>query len=103
MKERLGKVTLLVKQTLNLDDRYTTFNGTLSEDILDSYWDLNLSNDQETLSVYAKESGKVMQYQRYRTDDNNNYYYKYNPEFSPIFPANSKKDAEPIAGSRLSL
>ncbi len=94
VKERLGKVTLLVKQNLNLDDRYTTFNGTLNEDIIDSYWNLNWSNDQETLTVYAKESGKVMQYQRYRTADNQAYYYKYNPDFSPVFPANSRIDAK---------
>lgn len=94
-KDRLGIVTMRVKQTLEIGDHYTNFNGTLQEDILNSYWNLNWSSDDDNLTIFALESGKIMQYSRYKTKDG--IYKPYNPIFEPAFPVNSKSAALEVA------
>jgi hypothetical protein len=95
VKDRLGTVTMIVKQTIEIGDHYTNFNGTLQEDVLNSYWNLNWSSDSDNLTIYALESGKIMQYSRYMTQDG--IYKSYSPFFEPAFPKNSKVAALEVA------
>jgi len=97
VKDRLGIVTMKVKQTVEIGDHYTNFNGTLQEDVINSYWNLNWSSDSDNLTIYALESGKIMQYSRYKTQDG--IYKPYTPFFEPSFPVNSKGAALEVAKS----
>lgn len=91
MDARLTQVTLAVKETLNLDDRYTQFSGNLTEQGSTSYWELSWSNDEESLNVCADVTGKVLSYSRYpyATDYRSIYEYGY----APIFPQAKQDEA----------
>lgn len=95
VKDRLGLVTMKVKQIIEIGDHYTQFNGTLQEDVLHSYWNLSWTSEQDNLTIYALESGKIMQYSRYKVQDG--MYKPYSPFFEPTFPAHSKTEALDVA------
>ncbi len=94
LDEKLERVTKIVKDTLDIEDDYTQFNGNLTEDGNASYWELTWSNDAASLNVTADENGKVLRYYRYAdNNDKYNYYYGY----SPILPKTTADDAYPSA------
>jgi hypothetical protein len=94
LNEKLARVTQLVKQTLEIDDRYTQYDGRLTEEGDYSYWELTWSSDTESLSVCADENGKVLRYDRY---SDNGYVYDYYYGYAPALPETSAEDALPVA------
>ncbi len=94
LNEKLEQVTLIVKETLGIDDRYTQFSGDLTEEGDYSYWELYWSSDAESLNVCADENGKVLRYYRY-TDEEPVYDYYYG--YAPVLPKTSADDALPAA------
>ena len=94
LDEKLERVTKIVKDTLDIEDDYTQFNGNLTEDGNASYWELTWSNDTASLNVTADKNGKVLRYYRYAdNNDINSYYYGY----SPMLPKTTADDAYPSA------
>ncbi len=94
LDEKLERVTKIVKDTLDIEDDYTQFNGNLTEDGNASYWELTWSNDTVSLNVTADKNGKVLRYYRYAdNNDINSYYYGY----SPMLPKTTADDAYPSA------
>lgn len=68
-KQRLQSVTLLVKNTLGISDKYNEFHGDIYENELIPVWNLEWSCKEGRVSVEALESGKVVSYYTYDTDD----------------------------------
>ena len=67
--DRLAAVTAKVKETLDLDtEKYPTFYGDLSEDILAPSWYLEWTGDDGTLSISASEDGKILSYHLYNEE-----------------------------------
>ncbi len=100
LDSRLAKVTLAVKNTLDIPDTFDEFYGSLSEDEYSPYWALNWSNDTEWINVTANESGKVFMYQYYSSDDYDYSYpgsYYFRHSFDPVFPKVTRKMAKPYA------
>lgn len=97
LDSRLTKVTLSVKNTIDIGDHFDNFSGTLSDDGYTSYWNLNWYNDEGSEQIYitADENGKVFSYSYYKYD----YYswYRYNSYFEPAFPSVSQEDARQAA------
>ncbi len=89
----LKQVTLLVKNTLGIDDSYTDFSGNLSTEGSFSYWSLNWTKDAQSLSVCADTNGKILSY--YKSTDGDHYYG--NPYYSPAFPKVSRDKAQQAA------
>ena len=94
MNEKLERVTLIVKETLGIDDNYTQFSGELTEYEGAGYWDLYWSNDTESLTVTADANGKVLRYNCYSDDI---YIYDYFYGYAPVLPETSPDDAMPAA------
>ncbi|NLO48578.1 MAG: S-layer homology domain-containing protein [Clostridiales bacterium] len=98
LDSRLTKVTLAVKNTLDIPDTFDAFYGSLSEDVYAPFWSLYWSNEIEQLNVTANESGKVFMYQYDSREDNDypvTFYYR--SLFDPIFPKVTRKMAKPYA------
>lgn len=98
LDSRLTKVTLAVKNTIEIDDSFENFNGTLSENPYSPFWYLNWYNDDGSaqLSITANEDGKIFSYYyHYKNDYDSRYFY--NPYFEPVFPSVSQEDAEKAA------
>lgn len=91
--ERLAEVTLIVKNTLDIDDRYTSFYGSLLDKSIREMWTLSWSADGESLSVSADGTGKIYSYSRY--EDNPDYRYSY--DFAPKFPSVTRDQAKAVA------
>lgn len=69
--QRLASVTEKVKSTLGLDtERYTNFNGQLTEGELAPTWRLSWSGEEGSLEITAAESGKILSYYLYSDDEN---------------------------------
>lgn len=69
--QRLATVTEKVKRTLGLDtQRYKDFNGQLSEGELSPTWRLSWSGEDGSLEITAAESGKILSYYLYSSDEN---------------------------------
>ncbi|MBQ9521890.1 MAG: S-layer homology domain-containing protein [Oscillospiraceae bacterium] len=80
--ERLKNVTELVKGTLDLDtDKFTEFNGSLSEEELGVAWNLNWSGNDASMNIQALDDGTIISY--WYNDNQEN--YRYNP-YLPTFP-----------------
>jgi hypothetical protein len=94
---RLAKVTLAVKNTIDISDSYENFNGTLSEDPYSPFWYLSWYNDDgsEQLNITANEDGKIFSYSYYKNDYDNR--YRYSPYFEPAFPSVEQEDAKKAA------
>lgn len=60
--QRLAQVTQAVKQTLAIDDGYTSFYGELEETTFQSFWSLNWEGDGRSLRVSASEDGTIYRY-----------------------------------------
>ncbi len=63
--QRLARVTLAVKGTLDIGDQYTEFYGEPDETPLGTRWDLSWSSEEEELSVTATDEGKVLSLNRW--------------------------------------
>ncbi|SHH78628.1 S-layer homology domain-containing protein [Sporobacter termitidis DSM 10068] len=96
VKERLTAITLKVKDTLGIDDSFTSFNGDLNETGAASLWALNWSNDKEQIYVSANENGTIVSY-------NDNVAGVSTPANGriPKFPTLTIDDAKTIAGTFL--
>ena len=57
-EDRLTQVTLKVKETLGIGDKYDTFSGDLQESIR-PFWSLHWSGGEQGLEVVAGEDGKI--------------------------------------------
>ena len=80
--ERLKNVTELVKGTLDLDtEKFTEFNGSLSEEELGVAWNLNWSGNDASMNIQALDDGTIISY--WYNDNQEN--YRYNP-YLPTFP-----------------
>jgi len=83
---RLAQVTQKVKQTLSIPDTYTNFNGTANENnVTGTIWNLSWSNEEssKTLNVTATEDGKILSYDRY-DDDVQEEDFKFGPRFPKL-------------------
>lgn len=98
LDSRLAKVTLSVKQTLDIGDEFPEFSGQLTETDPAPLWHLIWKNDHSMIEVTATESGKVVSY--YVNDDKNTYVTS-NGDLKK-FPKLSRTQAEKIAQSFLS-
>ena len=87
LDEELARVTKTVKATLEIGDSYTDFDGELTDEGANSYWDLSWAGDEEWLNVCANEDGKVLYYYRDANNSNEDDF-----GYAPIF-ARVKKDA----------
>ena len=68
--DRLAAVTEKVKRALALDtERYKEFSGQLTEGELASTWRLSWSGEDGSLEITASESGKVLSYYCYSSDE----------------------------------
>lgn len=68
--DRLAAVTAKVKSALALDtQRYKEFNGQLTEGELAPTWRLSWSGEDGSLEITASESGKVLSYYLYSSDN----------------------------------
>lgn len=91
--QRLSQVTQAVKNTLKLDNSYTSFHGELQEDPLRTLWQLEwTADDQSTLTVTADEDGTIYRY-RYEPADTNSQ----SSDKLPSFPAISRETARQTA------
>jgi len=97
VSERLTEVTLIVKNTLGIGDEYTGFYGNLNDRGIRQIWTLNWSNDNEALTVYADQSGKILYYSR----SNLTYNYRYDYNFAPKFPSVTREQALAAANAFL--
>ncbi|MGI5972082.1 MAG: S-layer homology domain-containing protein [Oscillospiraceae bacterium] len=95
LDEKLARVTLIVKETLGIEDKYTDFSGDFTEQGSTSYWNLSWTSEEESLYVTADENGKVLRYSdnQYSIYDRINNFYGY----APIFSKTNAKDAFPVA------
>lgn len=63
MQDELTRVTLAVKNTLPIGDKYQNFTGDVNDMGALRYWSLNWSNDDgSSLRILASDSGKILQY-----------------------------------------
>jgi hypothetical protein len=69
LNERLKAITLSVKETLDIGDEFTSFNGSLDEYGTVSRWSLSWSKDDEQLYVSANENGRIVSYNHYYSDN----------------------------------
>jgi len=93
IEERLSEVTLIVKETLGIGDKYTNFYGNLNDKGIRQIWTLNWSDENESLTVYADQTGKVLYYSR----DTYSYDYRYSNDFAPKFPSVTREQAQVVA------
>ena len=96
LNDRLKAITLKVKETLEIGDGFTSFNGNLSETGTASLWSLSWSNDSEQIYVTANENGTVVNYSDYVSGGSSAPY-----ERIPRFPAMSLDDAKAVADAFL--
>ncbi len=68
LDERMKATTIKVKDTLGIGDEFTSFDGTLNEYGGVSLWELNWSNDKESIYVTANENGRIIRYSDYISD-----------------------------------
>lgn len=69
LDDRMAKVTLSVKKTLQIGDEYTEFSGNLMEEEPHKLWSLNWKKENTTLTVMATETGRIFSYDLYFYDD----------------------------------
>lgn len=95
MDDQLAKVTQQVKAQVQIDSRYTTFQGESRSHGLEQYWELNWSNDNnDQLNITADQKGKILSYYRYDDEGQGGRYDGY---FVPVFPQLDRKQAQGIA------
>ncbi len=68
LDERMKVITLSVKETLNIGDDFTSFNGSLDEYATVSLWSLSWSKENEQIYVSANENGRIVSYHHYISD-----------------------------------
>ena len=96
MQDELTRVTLSVKNTLSIGDKYTSFTGDVNDMGALRYWSLYWSDeDGNNLRVLASSSGKVMQY----SAGSNQIWQPlaegtYTPSFSKVTAAQAKAAAQ---------
>lgn len=103
--ERLAKVTLAVKGTLDISDDYTEFYGEPSETPLGTRWELSWSNDDEQLQVTATAEGKVVSLYRWEMGSSQPVYSSFGrstPSFPPMSMAQAKTYAQAFLDKVLS-
>jgi hypothetical protein len=93
LDSRLSKVTLSVKEILQIGNDYPEFSGNLTEGEKSNQWHLNWSNDQSNIQVTATELGTIVSY--YVTD-NSDTHISATGELKK-FPKLSRAQAEKIA------
>lgn len=96
MEQALADVTLLVKNTLQVDDDYTDFYGSFN-DGLQRGWNLNWSDEERELYVTCTESGTVTDMSRWTNGTGSRFY-----GFEAAFPSVSEEDARRQAQTWLS-
>ena len=89
-EDRLTQVTLKVKETLGIGDKYDTFSGDLQESIR-PFWSLHWSGGEQGLEVVAGEDGKIYQFYRYREGSSSS------DSSVPSLPAVSRSQAQEAA------
>ncbi len=97
MEQALGAVTLLVKDTLRVDDAYTEFYGDFYEDIAPR-WNLNWSDENRSLSVTCDENGKILDVHTYVYEDSSDRFYGFDPAFPALTGEEAKNQAEEWLG-----
>ena len=66
---RLTRVTLAVKETLDIGDEYTEFYGEPDETALGTRWVLSWKNGEQEFSVTATDAGKILSLNRRENAD----------------------------------
>ena len=101
MQEELTRVTLAVKSTLSIEDKYTSFTGNVNDMGALRYWSLNWSDKEgNSLQVLATDSGKVMQYSLGSSDV---WLPLSGSTYTPAFPKVSETQAKAAAQKFLAL
>lgn len=84
--ERLTKVTLAVKGTLDISDDYTEFYGEPNETALGTRWSLSWNSDDEQLQITATDAGKVVSLNRWENGKAQPVYVSTLGQSTPAFP-----------------
>lgn len=96
LNDKLAEVTLTVRNTLQIGDEYTYFNGDFSENVTNRIWYLDWNNDDKSISVQAAEDGTVMRYRKNYYNSRNTY-QSYNNFYNPKFQTTSIEAAKNAA------
>ncbi|MBQ6053347.1 MAG: S-layer homology domain-containing protein [Clostridia bacterium] len=91
---KLAEITLLVRNTVDIGDEYTTFNGNFSDSVTHRMWYLYWSNDENDINVTAAEDGTVINYNKYYHKNNANKYGTYNRFYNPKFQKTTRDEAK---------
>lgn len=104
LEEELTRVTLAVKDTLSINDKYTDFTGNVNDMGVLRYWSLRWSDDAgDSIQVLAADTGKVMQYNSNSAEPMLAVTGgSYAPSFSRVTAAQAKDSAQQFLGTVLS-
>ncbi|MBR5721046.1 MAG: hypothetical protein IKX78_01025, partial [Clostridia bacterium] len=91
---KLAEITLAVRNTVDIGDEYTSFNGNFSDSVTHRMWYLYWSNDDNNINVTAAEDGTVIHYNKYYNKNNVYKYGSYNRFYNPKFQKNTREDAK---------
>ena len=88
MEARLQEITLIVKNTLEIDDEYAEFSGSYSDGLRPG-WDLYWSDDSRSMNVACDEAGVITYIYRWENSGLGSNFYG----FDAAFPALAEDDA----------
>ena len=77
----LTKIALMVKNTLDIPDDFSHFSSSVDDYSISKLWTLNWSNSDASVNVTADSKGKIYSYYA----SSNNYTYRDNRYFEPVF------------------
>ncbi len=90
----LARVTLAVKNAVDIGNDYEEFNGNFDDDGPVRRWHLWWNNGMESVDVTAADDGKVLSYSYY---SDSTAYYSYSEHYAPKFPATTYANAQSVA------
>ena len=93
MEDELTRITQTVKQTLDIDDDYTSFSGSYNDGLRPG-WYLYWSDDGRDLSVTCDENGVVLEAYFWRGSDRGNSFYGFDAAFPALTQEMAEKQAE---------
>ncbi len=95
LENELSSVTLKVKRTLGISDKFSNFDSSINDYTVYRNWTLKWSNPDTNITVTADMNGKIYSYNKY--SNNTSYVYKNNSSFSPIFTKDAFNNSKKIA------
>ncbi len=92
--DELTRITLAVKEAVEIGDGYENFSGSYEDDGPVRRWRLSWYGGMESVDVVADDDGKVLSYNYY---NDSAAYVSYSEDYAPAFPATSRSEAQSIA------